>query len=110
MARNVVSSRRFATVASALVCTAGLGLALAVVPAMSMADDATQGGTDQASSASADGAQSQGDAEYSPAVQALFDADADKFEGTATNDNTFASGTKFADVQPEPAQSAANDG
>ena len=47
---------------------------------------------------------------YSPAVQALFDADAAKFETVASNDNTFASRTKYAADQPEPAQSAANAG
>ena len=99
MARNVVSSRRFATVASALVCTAGLGLALVAVPAFSQAEEGADTSTEQAS-----------EGQYSPAVQALFDADADKFEGTATNDNTFASGTKYAADQPEPAQSAANAG
>ena len=77
-------------------CTAGVSAALVLGVCSALADQAPQEQT--------------AEGEYSPAVQALFDADAEKFESVATNDNTFASRTKYAADQPEPAQSAANVG
>lgn len=79
---------------SALLCCAGLGLAL-----------------HGATMAQADETPAQKDAqEYSAAVQELFDNDAAKFETTPSNDNTFSSGTKYAADQPEAAQNADNVG
>ena len=92
--------RRFRTlsvvsVASAMLVTAGLSIALTTAPGVSNAEESSSTETD---------------GEYSSAVQALFDADSAKFDRSATNDNTFASRTKYAADQPEPAQSAVNAG
>ena len=93
MEKRQVRTLSLVSIATASLATAGLALALSSSPSVSKAQEG----------ASQDG-------EYSPAVQALFDADSAKFEGSASNDNTFASGTKYAADQPEPAQSAANAG
>lgn len=87
----MLSTARRARGFSAVVCTAGLGLVLAA-PVVAMAEEAPAEG------------------EYSPAVQALFDADQDKFDRVASNENTFAAGTKYAADRPEAAQSADNVG
>ena len=93
MEKRQVRTLSLVSIATASLATAGLALALSASPSVSKAQESASG-----------------DGEYSPAVQALFDADSAKFEGSASNDNTFASGTKYAADQPEPAQSAANAG
>ncbi len=50
------------------------------------------------------------DSQYGPVVSQLFQNDQSMFDRVASNDNTFASGTKYADDQPEPAQDASNVG
>lgn len=93
MEKRQVRTLSLVSIATASLATAGLALALSASPSVSKAQESASG-----------------DGEYSPAVQALFDADSAKFEGSASNEHTFASGTKYAADQPEPAQSAASAG
>lgn len=94
-------------IVAAALCAAGLAAALGGLGAISGTPSlAVANAEESQESASSDGeATPTGDT-----VESLFANDADKFEGSASNDNTFASRTKYAADQPEPAQSAASAG